>query len=128
METNNPFQQQPLPADDNKAAAIVSYFWFIGWLIAYFAMYKDNQTALSRYHMRQTLLFHLVATVLSWGLGFIFAAFFMATGFYAAFYLLNLIKLALFIVWIIGLIGAINGQIKPIPFIGERAQTMFPSI
>ncbi|UKT64585.1 hypothetical protein [Pedobacter mucosus] len=128
METNNPFQQNPLPVDDNKTAAIVSYFWFIGWLIAYFAMYKDNQTALSRYHMRQTLLFHLIVTVLTWGLGFIFTAIFLSTGFYAIFYLLNLLRLALFIVWIMGFIGAINGEQKPIPFIGERAQTMFPGI
>jgi uncharacterized membrane protein len=126
METNQPFQ--PASADNGKTAAIISYFWFIGWLIAYFAMYKDNKTALASYQLRQTLLFHFVVTVIGWGLSFLFGIIFISTGFYAIFYLLNLIQLGLFILWIIGLIGAINGEKKPIPLIGDKAQTLFPSI
>lgn len=130
MEPQNPFNPNlnPKPADDGKTASIVSYFWFIGWLIAYFAMYKDNKTDLSRYQLRQTLLFHIVVTVISWGLSFIFGLIVVSTGFYAIFYLVNLVQLALLIVWIIGLIGAINGEKKPIPLVGEKAQTLFPGI
>lgn len=130
MEPQNPFNPNPksTPTDDGKTASIVSYFWFIGWLIAYFAMYKDNKTDLSRYQLRQTLLFHIVVTVISWGLSFIFGIIVVSTGFYAIFYLVNLVQLALLIVWIIGLIGAINGEKKPIPLVGEKAQTLFPGI
>ncbi|PWS31342.1 DUF4870 domain-containing protein [Pedobacter paludis] len=128
MEPNNPYNQNPIPTDNGKTASIVSYFWFIGWLIAYFAMYKDNKTDLSRYQLRQTLLFHIVVTVISWGLSFLFGIIMVSTGFNAIFYILNLVQLALFIIWIIGLIGAINGEKKPIPLIGEKAQTLFPSI
>ena len=124
METNKPFT---VP-DSGKNAAIVSYFWFIGWLIAYFAMYKDNRTELSSYHLRQTLLFHLVSTVLSWGLSIFLIPLIFAGGFGGSIYILRVLQLVLFVFWIIGLIGAAQGEKKAIPLIGERAQTMFPSI
>jgi len=96
--------------------------------LAYFALYKDNKTELARYQLRQTLLFHIVVTVLSWGLSFIFGIIFISTGMASIFYLVNLIQLVLFIFWIIGLIGAINGEKKPIPLIGDQAQAFFSSI
>ncbi|KQM64587.1 hypothetical protein ASE74_11240 [Pedobacter sp. Leaf216] len=124
METNSPFKT----VDNGKNAAIVSYFWFIGWLIAYFAMYKDNQTELSRYHLKQTLLFHLVSTVLSWGLSLLFIPIILATDLGGIYYILRIVQIGLFVLWIIGLIAAIQGEKKPIPLIGDKAQTMFPSI
>jgi len=128
METNNPFQTNPVSTDNGKTASIVSYFWFIGWLIAYFAMYKDNKTDLARYQLRQTLLFHIATTVISWGLGLLFGILIVSTGGLSIYYLLRIVQVGFLILWIIGLIGAINGEKKPIPFIGERAQTMFPGI
>lgn len=124
METNNPFQTNPVSTDNGKTASIVSYFWFIGWLIAYFAMYKDNKTDLARYQLRQTLLFHIATTVISYGSGLLI----VSTGGLSIYYLLRIVQFGFLILWIIGLIGAINGEKKPIPFIGERAQTMFPGI
>lgn len=124
METNNNITT----SDNGKTAAIISYFWFIGWLIAYFAMHKDNKTALGSYHLRQTLLYAIVVTILGWGLGFVFTILILSTGIGALIYILWAVQLGLFIVWLIGLIGAINGEQKPMPIIGEKAQTMFPSI
>ncbi len=124
METNNNFTTP----DDGKMASIISYFTIIGWLIAYFAMHKDHKTELGSYQLRQTLLFAIVSTILGWGLNFILGIVFFAGGFGAMLYVMWLIQLALIIVWIVGFIGAINGEKKPIPFIGERAQTMFPNI
>ena len=39
-----------------------------------------------------------------------------------------IVRAGLFVLWIIGLIGAINGEQKPIPLIGDRAQSMFSGI
>lgn len=114
--------------DDGKTAAIISYFTIIGWLIAYFAMHKDNRTALGSYHLRQTLLYAIVSIILSWGLGFVIGILIVVTGIVALAYLMYIIYIGLFVVWIIGLIGAINGEQKPMPLIGEKAQTLFPSI
>lgn len=123
METQN-FSS----TDDGKAAAIVSYFGIIGWLIAYFALYKDKETELARYQLRQTLLFAIVSTVLYILLSIILVPIIITSGVTAFAYVINILWIALFILWLIGLIGAIQGQKKPIPFIGEKAQSMFSSI
>ncbi|RZK56572.1 MAG: hypothetical protein EOO87_05120 [Pedobacter sp.] len=114
--------------DNGKTVAIISYFTIIGWLIAYFAMHKDNRTAIGSYHLRQTLLFHIISIILSWGLGFVLGILIIATGIVALAYIMWIIYIALIVVWIIGLIGAINEEQKPMPVIGEKAQSMFASI
>lgn len=124
METNKNFTT----TDNGKTAGIVSYFTIIGWLIAYFAMHKENKTELGSYQLRQTLLFAIVSTVLGWGLGILLTGIIISTGVAAFGIIATLVQIGLFILWIIGLIGAINGQKKPIPLIGEKAQTLFPGI
>lgn len=124
METNNNFAT----ADNGKTAAVISYFTIIGWLIAYFAMHKDNKTELGSYQLRQTLLLNIVVFVLGWGLSFVLGILIVSTGLFALVYISYVFQLAVFVIWIVGLIGAINGEKKPMPLIGEKAQTMFPSI
>src|ERR1700712_1611957 len=104
--------------DNGKTASIISYFSIIGWLIAYFAIYKDNKTALASYQLKQTLLFHIISMVIGWGFGFVVGLVLFTTGFFFLTYLLDLVYLGMFILWVIGLIGAINGEEKPIPLIG----------
>lgn len=123
METQN-FSS----TDNGKTVAILSYITIVGWLVAYFAMHKDNKTELGSYHLRQTLLLFICAVVLGWGVGFVIGLLIVATNIGALIYLAYIIQLGIFILWIIGLIGAINGEKKPIPFIGEKAQSMFSSI
>lgn len=123
METQN-FSS----SDNGKAAAIVSYFGIIGWLIAYFALHKDKETDLGRYQLRQTLLFAIVSTVLYILLAIILVPIILTSGATFLVYIINIVWLGLLILWIIGFIGAIQGQKKPIPFIGDKAQSMFPSI
>ena len=117
-----------ITSDNGKTAAIISYFTIIGWLIAYFAMHKDNKTALGSYQLRQTLLFSIITIAVSWIFNFIVGILIISTGIFSLIYIINIIYIALFIVWIIGFIGAINGEQKPMPIIGEKAQTMFPAI
>jgi hypothetical protein len=129
MEPNNNF---PSTSDNGKTASIVSYITIVGWLIAYFGMYQNNKTALGSYQLRQTLLFHIVSMVTYWLLGMIFTAIFfssgLTTGWFSIIFLDRIVQIGFFILWIIGFIGAINGQKKPIPLIGEKAQTIFPGI
>ncbi len=123
MENNN-----MITPDNGKTASIISYFTIIGWLIAYFAMHKDNKTALGSYQLRQTLLFSIITIAVGWIFNFILGILIITTGIFSLIYIINIIYIALFIVWIIGLIGAINGEQKPMPFIGEKAQSIFPAI
>ncbi|MBO9673778.1 MAG: DUF4870 domain-containing protein [Sphingobacteriaceae bacterium] len=120
METNSPFKT----ADSGKNAAVVSYIFLIGWLISYFAMYKDNKTALSSYHLRQSLLLHLGAIVLNIVVTILIGI--MPTAIFG--YLSYLIYIAYIIFIILGAISANNSEQKPLPLIGDKAQTMFPSI
>ena len=128
MEPNNNMST----ADNGKTAGIISYLTIIGWLIAYFAMHKDNKTELGSYQLRQTLLFHIVSFVIYWVLGLLFTAIFFSsgliTGWFSIVLLNRIIEIGFFVLWIIGFIGAINGEKKPIPLIGEKAQTVFSGI
>ncbi|KQN33425.1 DUF4870 domain-containing protein [Pedobacter sp. MC2016-05] len=124
METNKNFTT----TGDGKTAGIVSYFTIIGWLIAYFAIHKDNKTELGSYQLRQTLLFAIVSTVLGWGLSILLTILIVSTNIASLGIIATIVQIGLFVLWIIGLIGAINGQKKPIPLIGEKAQTLFPGI
>jgi uncharacterized membrane protein len=108
--------------DNGKTAAIVSYLTIIGWLIAYFAMYKDNKTPLAAYHLRQSLLLMLCALVFQ----FIRIALLFVS--YTVSMLLSIVAIGFLILWIMGFIAAINGEEKPMPLIGEKAQDLFKGI
>lgn len=124
MEPGNNFGTQ----DNGKTAGIISYFTIIGWLIAYFAFHQNNKTSLGSFQLRQTLLFHIAFMVVRWGLSIILGAMWLSTGFISLYSLLRLVDFAFFILWVIGFIGAVQGEKKEIPLLGDRAQTMFPSI
>ncbi|MDB5143308.1 MAG: hypothetical protein JWQ66_2021, partial [Mucilaginibacter sp.] len=64
--------------------------------------------------------------------GMIFAAIFfssgLTTGWFSIIAINWILRVGFFILWIIGFIGAINGEKKPIPLIGEKAQSIFSTI
>ncbi|MBK6379265.1 MAG: hypothetical protein IPF72_05755 [Chitinophagaceae bacterium] len=108
--------------DNGKTTAIVSYITLIGWLIAYFAMHQSKKTSLGSYHLRQTLLLFICAIVYQ----IVVYIITMAVPFVGL--ILSIGGLAFLVLWIMGLIAAINGEEKPMPLIGEKAQELFKSI
>ena len=130
MEQNNNFPP-PATSDNGKTAAIISYFSFVGWLISFLAMHKDNKTAVGSYHLRQTLLLYIccicfyVAIEILIGMLFFMGALGLV-GILGS--VLWIAWIGFFVLWIIGFIGAVNGEMKPIPLIGDKAQTMFKGI
>jgi len=120
---------EPLVNEESgKTAGIVSYFWIIGWLIAYFGMHQNNKTSLGSYQLRQTLLLHILTTALWIIFDIVLIPLIFTTAFFAFSWLINLVWLGFLVLWILGLIGAVNGEKKPIPIIGAMAQNMFPGI
>ena len=115
-------------SNNGKTAGIISYFTIVGWLIAYFAFHQNNKTSLGSYQLRQTLLFHIVLMVVRYVLGLILVNSIVAGDLTTPAYLLNIVDIVFLVIWIIGLIGAINGQEKPIPLIGPPAQKLFSGI
>ncbi len=126
MEPENNFST----ADNGKTVAIVSYLSIIGWLIAYFAMHNDKKTDLGSYHLRQTLLFYLayLCFYILWSILIVPLLFTSLSMIALAGTLFWLIDVAFIVFWVIGFIAAVNGQKKPIPFIGDKAQSMFSGI
>lgn len=109
-------------ADNGKTTAIVSYITIIGWLIAYFGMHQSKKTSLGSYHLRQTLLL-ILCGVGYWILTFVVT---MVVPLLGLIFLIG--WLGFLVLWIIGLIAAINGEEKPMPLIGEKAQELFKGI
>ena len=52
----------------------------------------------------------------------------VVTGVGSFFVLTYLVQLGVFVLWIIGFIGALKGQKREIPFIGNLAQRVFANI
>jgi uncharacterized membrane protein len=107
---------------NGKTTAIVSYITIIGWLIAYFAMHQSKKTSLGSYHLRQTLLLFICAIVYQ------IVVMIITMAVPAIGLVLSLVSLVFLVLWIMGLIAAINGEEKPMPLIGEKAQELFKSI
>ena len=114
--------------DTGKTAGIISYFWIVGWLVAYFGFHQNNKTGLGSYQLRQTLLLHIVSTIVWIVFNYMVIGIWYSSGYFLLTTLWWIIRLGLFVLWIIGFIGAVNGERKPIPVLGDRAQGMFPGI
>jgi uncharacterized membrane protein len=116
---------------ENTMPAIVSYLWWIGWLISYFGLYKDNKNEFTTFHIRQSLGVHitsiaviLIGVVIGILFGIIHVRIFYSIG--------NLLdwalRLLILAMMIMGLISASQGQKKPLPVVGELFQNWFKGI
>lgn len=117
----------PAPATsgmDGKTISIISYFSLVGWIIA-FVLYNNNKSKLAGFHIRQSLGLMIAAIVL-YIVMFIFL-FIPVLGWIISI-LIWICMVGIFVLWIIGLIAAINGQEKPVPILGPIAQNMLKGI
>ena len=119
-------ETNPPPAatgTDGKTIAIISYFTWIGWIIA-FVMHSSNKSSIGAYHIRQTLLLHILAIVIG-----IFRTMFLFSFFgWTILWFSWLLFIGLFVLWLLGLIAAINGKEEPMPLLGKPAQQWFAGI
>ncbi len=96
--------------ESGKTVAIIAHLTFIGWIIA-IIMNSSNKTEIGSFYIRQTLGIFLLLIVTS------FIPFINLIG-----WLLGLI------LWIVSLIGSINGEQKPVFLVGEYFQNWFKSL
>jgi len=102
--------------NEGKTIAIISYITFIGTIIA-FIMNQDKRNSFASFHIRQAtglILLGLLISFLSRYLHFGWAG--------------NILSLGVFALWIIGLIGAIQGEEKSVPLLGNQFQEWFKNI
>jgi uncharacterized membrane protein len=90
-----------------KATGIVSYLTIIGWLIAYFVGDREG----AKFHLNQSFLLVIANLVLTVAARILSKVPFVGL-------IILICDIALFVLWIIGLIHAINEEEKPLPIIG----------
>lgn len=100
---------------EGKTMAIISYITWIGTLIA-FVMNNEKHNSFAAFHIRQMIGLSLF----SFANGFI--------GRYAGMQVGVIIGIGLFVLWIIGFIGAIKGEEKKVPLVGDLFQDWFKGI
>lgn len=102
--------------NEGKTIAIISYLTILGTIVAYI-MNSSKKNSFASFHIRQMigivllglvnkyLIYDMVGNFIGWAVGVI-----------------------VFIFWIIGFIGAIQGEEKKAPIFGEHFQEWFKSI
>ncbi|MFN4285816.1 MAG: DUF4870 domain-containing protein [Lacibacter sp.] len=107
---------------DNRTTAWLAYLTFIGWVIAYI-QYSNMQekSSLVLFHLRQ-MFGLLVSSAALWVLTNVMA---FVPGFWSLQWVLYV---GLFLLWLIGILGAINGEEKPVPLLGPLFQQWFAFI
>jgi len=96
--------------DQSKLVAILSYITLIGWIIA-LILNMQKKTELGSFHIRQALLLVIANVVLWWipVIGWI-------------------LQVGVLVLWVMGLVYAVQGQMKEIPLIGKYAQQWFKGL
>ena len=109
------------PATEDRTVAILTYITIIGFIVA-IVMHSSKKSALGAFHLRQGLGLFITCIVI-WIPGVIIS---FIPGINLLMVLLwPLVGISLFVLWIMGLIAAVNGQQKPMPVVGEHYQKWF---
>lgn len=103
--------------NEGKTTAIISYFWLIGLIVA-FIMNNSTKNAFASFHIRQMVGLSLLSILNGWVIG-------RMLGFGTV---SIIIGLGLLVLWVIGFIGAIQGEEKKIPLLGDLFQDWFKGI
>lgn len=105
-----------LSVNEGKTIAIISYITIIGTLIA-FIMNQNKRNYFASFHIRQALGIFLLGVVVN------FIQRFTNFGWFD-----TILGIGVFILWILGLIAAIQGEEKKIPLLGDQFQEWFRNI
>lgn len=98
---------------DGKTIAIISYITFIGTIVA-FVMNQNKRNSFAAFHIRQAIGLVLLSFLVGYVNRFIdFAA------------LHWILDAAVFVLFILGLISAAQGEEKPVPVLGDKFQEWF---
>jgi uncharacterized membrane protein len=116
MDNTTPAPIQPQAAStEDKTAAILSYITILGFIVA-IIIHNGKKTALGAYHLRQALGFMI--------LGVVVYVCFIVLAFIPIVRVLDLIAfrimgIAMLVLWIMGLIAAVNARRSPCPLLGR---------
>lgn len=96
---------------DDKTKSIVAHLWIIGWIIS-IVQNQNNKEPLTSFYLRQTLGIYIVG-LLAW---------------LPIPYLTYIVGIAVLVFWILSLLGALSGEQKATPVVGDMFQQWFKAI
>lgn len=102
--------------NDGKTMAIISYITVIGTIIA-FIMNTSKKNSFASFHIRQMIGIFLLSMVNKYLIYDLLGA---TAGW--------IVGVLVFVLWLIGIIGAVKGEEKLVPVIGEHFQNWFNGI
>ena len=100
-------------SDKSKAAAVLSYL-LVG-IIWYFADKELKHDALAKFHAKQGIVFFCTIVVLQAALRMLF---------FVGWILAPIIGVIELVLWVFGIIYALQGKQKPLPIIGGMAKLL----
>lgn len=100
----------------DRLSAALAYITVIGWVIS-LIIHKSNPKYFINFHLKNALFLH----------GAAFAMSFLMRYANALGILLSIIGLALMVYYAIGIINALMGSEKPLPFLGDWIQEKLPN-
>jgi len=103
-------------SNNGKTVGLIAYFTLIGWIIA-LVMHNKEKTEFGAFHLRQVLGIMVTGIALSIVASIIDISIISMA-----------VNIAVFVLWIIGLIGAAQGEQKLVPVLGEKYQEWFKGI
>jgi uncharacterized membrane protein len=103
---------------EDKTIAIIAYITLIGFIIA-LVMHSSKKTKIGAYHLRQ-MLGLILTGIVCWPVNIVLV-FIPILGWLC----MLCIWLGMVALWIMGLISALNGQMKPVPVVGPLYQNWF---
>jgi uncharacterized membrane protein len=104
------------PIQEGKKTAIISYIPVIGLLISFY-LNKNKQNYFARFHIRQSIGLNILYFINNW---VVYSYFGVTAG--------NIGKVGVLVLFILGIIGAVQGQQKLVPLLGEKFQEWFKNI
>lgn len=112
-----PTETSAVLVEEGKTMAIVAYITIFGLLIA-FILNNEKKNPFTAYHIRQSLGLGITGIALS------IISYVPFVG-----WLISMLgSILLLVLWVLGLISALNGQEKPVPVLGEKFQEWFKNI
>jgi len=111
----------PATGDEDKTVAIIAYLTLIGFIVA-IVIHMNKKTRLGAFHLRQMLGFILT------GIAVVFCEFILFFIPILGWLCVLALWASMLVLWILGLVAAINGQMKPMPVVGTLYQKWFGTV
>jgi uncharacterized membrane protein len=103
--------------EKGKNTALVSYLTIIGSVIAILMNQDEKKSEFASFHIRQALGIFLTFFLLGYPIGY-----------FDSWMVSSALWLFIFILWFYGFVGALNGEKKIVPLVGEFYQKLFKNL